>query len=225
MSRPSQCAEVLRRISVSGCTSRGVVFVNGESHKEEYIRSLRLPFGWQIIYYHKNLGCIGALNYVFEMYPNEPWYGFIGDDEFLSPDSPQDWDMRLIKSAGDWHIAHAFEDWNKGKRCQGFPVWGGKLLRAVGYWALPTCWHNFGLDSMHEWLNGPPAFGGGGLRNIVCIPEVKIEHNRANPFLELDDCYNVAEGSMEEDRKRFWDWISRELKPTAERVRGAMAHE
>ncbi len=230
MSRPRQCAEVLKRIRDSGCTSQGIVFINGNEHRDEYYDALRypneadkfLPKGWAIGGSINNLGCIAALNLIFKAAPDEPWYGFIADDEMLEADAPRDWDQRLIKAAGDWRIAHGFEDWNMGRRCQGYPVLGGKLVRAVGYLALPTCRHNFGFDSHWEWLNGPPAFGGGGLHNLVCIPEIKIQHNRANPDLKTDTCYDLGASSMEDDRKRFWDFCMHDLKPAAERVRNAM---
>ena len=225
LSRPEQCAAVLRRIKDSGCTSKGMVFLNGDSHRQEYYDSVlphALPDGWGFIFWPKNLGAIGALNKVFDMYPDEPWYGFIADDEMLAEDAPSDWDRRLIEAAGDWKIAHGWEDWNDGRRCQGYPVWGGKLLRAVGYWALPTCWHNFGLDSHWDWLNGAEAFGGGGLRNMVCVTEVEIHHNRAKPDLVLDDCYRAVDEAMEKDRRAFWDWCRTGIHETAKRVVEAM---
>lgn len=229
LSRPKQCAEVLRRIRDSGCTSPGIVFINGHNSPHDYFgtdsddKLSFIPDGWQIICVSQNIGCIGALNEVFKDFPNEPYYAFIADDEMLSEDSPRDWDQRLIAAAGDWKIAHGYEPWNHGKRCQGFPVWGGKLIRAVGYWALPTTWHNFGLDSHWEWLNAPPAFGGGGLYNLVYLPEIKIHHDRAKPDLIIDECYKLADSAMEKDRQPFWNWVMHDLKPTAERVRSAMA--
>lgn len=221
LNRPQQCAEVLRRIKESGCTSRGILVNNGEYY--DWPMSDVMPRGWGVRYEEENLGCIGTLNKVFKLYPNEPWYGFIADDEFLLPESPHDWDQRLIAAAGDWKIAHGHENWNNGKRCQGYVVWGGKLVRAVGYWALPTTWHWFGLDSHWEWLQAPPTFGGGGLHNMVLVPEIKVEHNRAKPDLVLDECYKLADSRAEEDRQRFWEFCMNDLKPTAERVRKARA--
>jgi hypothetical protein len=223
MSRPEQCAKVLRKIGRIGCTSAGVVFVNGESHVDEYRVKLKLPSGWQVIYWHENIGALGALNKVFEMFPDEPWYGFIADDEFIEYGSRKDWDLRLIAAAGDWRVAHGWEDWNFGSRCQGYPVFGGKLVRAVGYLACRECFHNFGFDCMWEWMNGRVEFGGGGLKNIVCLPEIRIRHNRANPDIVIDDCYKIVDDRKEEDRKRFWDWVRNDMRLAVERVRKGMA--
>jgi hypothetical protein len=227
MSRPQQCAQVLQRIWKSGCTSKGIVFVNGQSHADEYRTEFSkigiLPDFWQVIYHPENIGALAALNKVFEIYPDEDWYGFIADDEMLSEDSPKNWDQRLIAAAGRWGIAHAWEPWNNGRRCQGYPVLGGKLVRAVGYLALPTCHHNFGFDSMWDWLNGAEPFGGGGLHNMKCLPEIKVQHNRAKSDLVLDDCYRLADSKMEDDRKRFWDWMVKDMKVIAKRVREQMA--
>lgn len=226
-SRPEQCAEVLKRIRNSGCTSMGMLFVNGsEEYAKGYLKIVRedlrsereiLPENWGVWCVSGNYGCLGALNKVFEKFPDEPWYGFIADDEMLI-EAPRDWDRRLIDSAGRWGIAHGTEDWNGGKRCQGYPVWGGELVRAVGYWALPGCWHNFGLDSMWEWLFGRPQFGGGGLGSIVCLPEIRIEHGRAKPGV-TDGCYKLADSQMEDDRRAFWDWCVKYLQSVAKRVR------
>lgn len=223
LSRPKQAAAVLGRIKKVGHSSPGIVFVNGETHAREYLVELagNIPYGWKIIVNPENIGCIGALNWLLKEYLNEPWYGFIGDDEMLAEDAPSDWDQRLIAAAGDWKIAHGWENWNMGRRCQGYPVFGGKLVRAVGYLGLPTTRHNFGFDSHWEWLNGAPAFGGGGLHNMILVPEINITHNRADPEFPIDACYKLADSTMEDDRKAFWDWISKELKATAGRVRAA----
>ena len=231
MSRPDQCAEILKRIKDSGATSKGVLVVNGRSHAEKYADELRvhttksLPENWRMMILPENLGCIGAMNKVFKMYPDEPWYGFIADDEYLMKEPPPDWDKRLIEAAGDWGIAHAWENWHNGRRCQGYPVIGGKLVRAIGYMALPTTWHNFGFDSMYDWLSGQSVFGGGGLLNMVCVPEVKIEHNRAKPDLEIDDCYKLADSTFEQDRNRFWDWVRRDMPIIVKRIREQIALE
>jgi hypothetical protein len=223
MSRPLQAADALKRIMRLGCSSEGIVFVNGADYADEYRKLLVLPDKWRVIYYPKNIGCLGALNHVFNLEKDAPFFGFLGDDEALLEESPSNWDKKLIEVAGDWRIAHGMENWNHGKRCQGYVVWGGKLVRAVGYWALPTTWHWFGLDSHWEWLQAPPAFGGGGLHNMVLVPEIKIEHTRARPDLVLDECYKLADSRAEEDRQKFWNWCMHDLKPTAERVRAAMA--
>lgn len=219
--RPKQCAEALERIRYLGCRSKGIVFVNGASSQYLKIKE-HAPSNWEVRFSGENIGCLAALNAVFKEFPDEPWYGFQADDEMLSSESPIDWEEQLIKAAGDWKIAHGFEDWNLGKRCQGYPVLGGKLVRAVGYLALPGCFHSFGFDSMWEWLSGPPAFGGGGVHNIVCLPEIKIEHARAKPDLVIDECHKLADDMLEKDRQPFWDWCMNDLKPTAERVRKAM---
>ena len=218
-SRPKQCADVLRRIKNSGCTSRGVVFVNG--HHEEYRKLVELPDGWEFYFAAYNFGALGALNKVFEKWPDEPWYGFIADDEMLEDGAPRDWDKRLIEAAGDWGASHGMENWHKGGRLQGYVVIGGKLVRELGFIGLPTCKHNYGFDCMYEWLNGAEAFGGGGLRFIKLVPEVEVFHNRAKPDLVLDDCYKLGESTMEEDRRAFWDWCKTDMQDVAKRIRCA----
>lgn len=227
LSRPKQCAEVLARIKQVGCSTPGIVFVNGEAHAKEYLVELagNMPDGWRIRVHPENIGCIAALNLMFKENQDAKWFGFIGDDEMLAEDVPSDWDKRLIDTAGNWKIAHGHEDWNDGRRCQGYPVWGHKLLRTVGYWALPDCFHNFGLDSHYDWLNGARPFGGGNLHNIVCLPEIKITHNRAKPDVTMDECYKIADEAMEADRRIFWEWIKNDMPKTAMRIMNAMAND
>jgi hypothetical protein len=226
LSRPKQAAEVLRRISDVGCSSPGIVFVNGETHAKEYLVECagNMPDGWKIIVHHENIGCIGALNWCLKEYPNEEWYGAIFDDEFLDPESPSDWDVKLIEAAGKWRIAHAFENWNMGRRCQGYPILGGELVRSIGYLALPTTFHHFGFDSMHDWMNGATPFGGGGLHHMKCLSEIKVHHNRADPDVVLDDCYKLidAPNVMEKDRGAFWDWIKNDMHIVVKRIREKM---
>ena len=220
MSRPKQCAEVLSRIRETGCSTPGIVFINGKQDTVNEYHTMELPEGWLKFQSDENLGCIGALNKVFELYPNEDWYGFIGDDEILLPDNPQDWDQRLINAAGDWNVSHGWEDLNQGKRAQGYLCIGGKLARAIGYLAIPQCWHWYGLDCMYEWLGANPGYGGGGAIQVKLVPEVRVTHRHAYAGkAPLDECYRLGESRNEEDRKKFWDWIKNEMPSVVERIR------
>ena len=226
MSRPKQAAEVLRRIRDSGCTSKGAVFVNGLNVWDTYIREClpNLPNDWHLQLWEENIGALGALNWCFRQYPNEPWYGFIADDEYLMPESPGDWDNKLIDAAGSWGAAHGWETLHQGKRFQGYCVIGGDLARAVGYLAIPTCWHWYGFDSMWEWLQGPKFWGGGEAYKMYFVPEVRVEHRHA--YVEkapLDECYKLGESRNEQDRNAFADWIKNEMPLVVERIKKAKA--
>lgn len=145
LSRPQNVAELLRQASALDA-SEGIVFVNGTAQRVEY-EKLRLPDGWKIEFYEKNIGAIGALNWLLKEYPNEPFYGFIGDDEFVYS---KGWNIQLTQAAGDWNVSHANDGWQSGRRIHSYVCIGGELARAVGYLAVPGCWHWFGFDAMWE---------------------------------------------------------------------------
>lgn len=222
MSRPKQCRDVLERIQETGCSTRGMVFLNGHKSHHQYFSGV-LPFvrsGWNYFPSEKNLGCIGALNKVFELYPNEPFYGFIGDDEFLMDGTPSNWDQLLIEATGDWNVSHGWDDLHQGKRAQGYLCIGGKLARAIGYLAIPETWHWFGLDCMYEWLSGAPALGGGGACKNILVPEVRVHHKHAYAArAPMDDCYRLGESKSEEDKNIFWHWITHRMPEICARIK------
>lgn len=220
LSRPRQCAEVLYRIKSIGCSTPGVVFVNANSFPEEIYSEL--PDGWMIHIHKSNVGALGAMNFIFNRHPNEPFYGFIGDDEFLMLESPSDWDKRLISAAGNWGASHGWEDMNDGRRLQGYVCLGGDLVRAVGYLAVKECWHNFGFDSAWEWLGGTPIFGAKSAYKISFVPEVRVSHKHSClDRSRQDECYDLGYSTFEEDRKRFVDWQRGDMQAAAERIKKA----
>src|ERR1700722_4570408 len=97
LSRPQQCAAVLARLCETGCSTQGVVVDNGDQGFSGV-----LPEKWSFLIPSKNLGALGALNKVFWDYPNEKFYGFVGDDEFVNTEG---WDKKLIEAAGDWDFS------------------------------------------------------------------------------------------------------------------------
>ena len=219
MSRPAQCNDVLQSI---GPVSKGIVFINGTSHLKEYEATLKLPEGWTVLCVADNLGCIGALNLCFKLFPDEFWYGFWADDEFATS-KPDNWEQKLIDAAGNFGISFGMDDIHKGKRLQGSVVWGGDLMRAVGYWGVPETFHNFGLDSAWEWLCSPyTVFGGCNAAKITNVPDIMIEHKRWGfSGIEKDQCASLAESIFDEDRKRFVDWQRGDMRMAAERIREA----
>ena len=214
LSRPYHCAAVIDRIREMRSSSTGVVFLNGQTDAAEYFEDeVYLPKGWRFFLSKTNIGALGALNRMFEDCPNEPWYGFIGDDEFVQTPG---FDTELIEAAGDWDIAHGDDGFNGGTRAQGGLVVGGELARAVGYLALPECWHWYGLDSMWEQL------AQAGACRKVYVPGVKVEHR--HPYHgkgKRDDCYALGESRKDIDQQIFFHWLRHDLQKTVERVKKA----
>lgn len=223
-SRPKQCAEVLRNMMDNGCGSPGKVLVNGSGFYKEYMDTLSIPRDWSIISSAENKGVLGALNFLFKEFPEEPWYGFIADDEFVS--TPV-FDKRLIEAAGDWGISHGNigpdARGEYGKRAQGFLCIGGKLARAVGYLAIQECWHWRGLDDFWERMAEARA-----CEKIYC-EDVIIEHR--HPYLDKkiphDECNKLSEGRINEDTDAYvkWLWSPDGCAAAINRIKEAKIHD
>lgn len=198
LSRPAQCAAVVSQMIRMDCSTGLVVCVNG-NHAEykEAFRNILTPS--LVRYEDTNIGALGALNKLFELYPNEKFYGFIADDEFVMTPG---FDKRLIEAAGDWNISHGNDQIQDGKRAQGYVCIGGKLARAAGYLALKDCWHWCGFDQMWETIAAAK-----GCEKNYC-EDVIVEHR--HPYMnkgEMDDCYRLGESRKAEDVLAFRKWM------------------
>lgn len=193
-------------------SSEGIVFVNGRDHAAEYVEHVgnNLPDGWQMILHTENLGALGAMNYVFREYPDEPFYGFIGDDEYVYT---KDWNKHLTQAAGLRNISHANDGWQSGQRIHSFVCIGGELVRAVGYMAVPECWHWYGFDTMWEMISKQLP-----LRNYLANIETEHRHPLKHK-VATDDCYSLGESKQEEDEKAFRVWVNEEMPEALKRIK------
>lgn len=194
--RPERCAEVIRCINYVGCSTPGTVLVNGTDDVKEY-QKIKLPKDWQMVILPQNIGCCGAMNWYFNKYPNEDFYGLICDDELVYS---TDWDKTLIAAAGTKYIAHANDGWQSGKRNHLYTTFGGDYLRLLGYWALPGLWHWF-FDNCHENLSA-------GLNNTRFCQDVKGAHKHyLAGKAEKDYTYESGESRNGMDQMIFQDWM------------------
>lgn len=138
--RPEQCAAVLKACVDTGMTTPGVLLVQ---NNDERYDSITLPDGWMRMYRLENCGMSRALDYLFATWPTEPWYGFLTDDVYPASEG---WDTKLIEAAGDKYISHCDDGWQSDRRIFGITCFGGKLLRALGRWAVPGTWHCYNDD-------------------------------------------------------------------------------
>lgn len=140
--RPKECQDALDACEASGMTSPGVVYV--DETVDEY-RRLNLPKNWTIHYEPKWGSLQASLQWCFERYPDASAYGWLADD--VRPRTPG-WDKLLEHEAGDWCLSYARDLWlselentrlelEDGANISSGLCWGGKLVRAVGWWALP----------------------------------------------------------------------------------------
>jgi hypothetical protein len=141
---------------------------------------LQLPPGWTYDYYPDNIGYLPRCNQVFFENPNEPWYG-IGGDDIVVPPQPG-WDKRLIDAAGPLGFSNCSDSGYKDHEPfpTGVHIFGGDLVRAMGFIAVPGCRHTYADDA---WMNLFAAFP--GLR--VTCNDIRIEHLHVNRGLAVND--------------------------------------
>jgi hypothetical protein len=209
LNRPEQCAEVIERLKKHGCSTPGVLFVNtNEDGDGSLYKNIELPRGWHLEIHSKNIGLCGAMNWVFNKYPNEPFYGMITDDEFIATDG---WDKILVDSAGVWNISNGNNGWQSHRRIHGFMTIGGELARSVGYLMPQGLWHWYS-DDVWEAIANRAA-----LRRFC--PDVKIENKHwMLGNAAKDKTYELSESRNVQDREIFLRWQAKELPSIMKRV-------
>lgn len=123
-------------------TSPGVLYVD---ETVDLYRKVRLPRNWTI-HCEPEWGSLQAsLQWCFTNYPDASQYGWLADD---TRPRTHGWDVALEEAAGNWGLAYARDLWlsetpvelsnlQAGWNLSSGLCWGGALVRAVGWWALP----------------------------------------------------------------------------------------
>jgi len=210
INRPEKCKAVIDQIKKVGCSSPGILLVNGGDPTPYY--NIELPDGWIFHYSKTNLGVCGAMNKMLREHPDEPWYGLICDDEFVLTEG---WDKALIEAADDWNIAHGNDGWQSERRIHGIVALGGDLVRTLGWMALPGLWHWF-VDDTWELLAREC-----GLRRF--LPEVRMEHKHWLAGKAVKDEINwLGESKATNDQNVFLTWVREEAAVTIQKVKERM---
>jgi hypothetical protein len=208
--RPARCQEALCSITSAGVSSPGLVVIDGDP--DPAYANLRLPPDWRAICLPANLGVCGVFNHVLRAWSDEPWYGFISDDSIVRTMA---FDRPLIAAAGRAGFANSADGWQAHQRMHGAIVFGGDLLRALGWWAPPGLIHCF-VDDAWEHI-------GRALGNWVHLPQVMVEHlHPANAKATSDTTYHKAYANFESDRARFEEFVGAELSAAIARAQRAV---
>lgn len=111
---------------------------------------LEWPAHWKVHHSEEHLEMAGALNAMFKLYPNEPFYGML--DDHTRPQS-QGWATALQKEAGSWGLASGWNLTNRflnGRMRINCYAMGGDLARALG-WVWPDfVTHLYGDDVLED---------------------------------------------------------------------------
>jgi hypothetical protein len=184
-----------------------------DPHKEAYF-SVEWPKGWNF-YESPAEWCGEALQEFWLMRPDEPFYGFIGDDVVLR--TPGGLEI-LEREAGDWFIAWPNDTLQRWRLSTHFCV-GGKLTNVLGWWVYPPLRHHYlDMPLYHIAINT-------GLGRYC--PQVIFQHKH---FLlggvEKDATYsriygdsNEPTGEMHEAAEKIWlDYAREGLAPDIRKV-------
>jgi len=220
--RPARLRALLHAMAVHGSTAPGVVWCNEDDPSIDEYRAIDLAPGWSFRFCEPGvIGCAEKLRRAFAEFPAEPWYGFIADDIGVETDG---FERRLIAAAGTWGIANgndkarAREDVMQG-RLNGASVFGGKLLRALGYW-VPEGFEQLYIDDVWETI-------GRSLSNWQTLMDVITTHDFA-PYLDPSKmdatCARVnTEEAYAKGKARFERWATEEAQRDIGRVVRAIA--
>jgi hypothetical protein len=162
-----------------------VILCEKDAKVREYLR-IKWPDSWNIwVASGETTYCAEKLNFAFNRMPNERFYGHLCDDVWLLT---QDMLPQLSEAAGDWKVSYPsdgiYDDQPEGIIC--FPCMGGKLVRAIGWWAHPALKHNC-IDSV--WTDIARTLG-----LVVDMRHLKLGMTHpANRAAEWDDTYRRVE--------------------------------
>ena len=184
----------------------------GDPRRNDYF-SFSWPEAWEL-YRGKGEWCGDALQEFYKKFPDEKFYGFIGDDVLLRNKGGLG---VLEKSAGDENIAYPNDLFQRDKLCTHFCI-GGELVRTAGFLVpkgfrhqyLDCVWHIIGLNT--------------GL--LRYHPEVIFDHQ--NPFAKGDQSFTdevTMKAHSQEGLalKRWEEWQEKEGREVITRVRKRLA--
>ncbi len=171
--RPEACQQVLNACYETGMTSPGVVYVDEDDGSYD---KLSLPDNWTVHREPEWLSLQGSMQWAYRTYPQASQYGWLADDTF--PRTPG-WDRLIEQATGGWNLAYCRDLWfsetpgeadqlEAGNNLSSGLCFGGDLVRAVGWWALPGV-IQAGVDT--AWCDIVRPLG---LHRY--LPDVTVEH-------------------------------------------------
>lgn len=219
--RPKMCQETLDACEWTGMRSAGIIFAD-EVVEHEYV-NLRVPRNWLLL--RARMDMADCMRAAFTWFSSATCFGWLSDD--LRPRT-HEWDRLLEEAAGEWFIADCNDDYlakdpaiSDGSLCGAF-CWGGKLVRTVGWWALPGV-RQAGIDD--AWIHLAQAWG-----NRKLLMDVVVEHiqwrNEKRPKDATDAWERDGVDYISADLDIYKNWYnSPEYDEVVERVRSAVERE
>lgn len=198
--RADQCRDLINIMRTHGADAKIVKCINADDPQvAEYGGDvLTVPAG--------TVGAAEAFRVAFREFPNEPWYGVLGDDSAIETHG---FEQRLVAAAGSWGIANGRDD-RQPNRIHGAAVFGGDLVRSLGYIA-PDGFQHLYVDDVWEMI-------GTELGNWRILQDVHTPH-----VWEPTSTTTVrANSTRENDSARYTQWLTDDAGSDIHRVRMAM---
>lgn len=146
-----------------------------------------------------------CMRLIFQMFPYEKSYGWLADDVRPRTDY---WDKELENAAADWRLSNCDDLWLANAKnpplslCGAF-CWGGKLVRAVGWWAPPG-YIQAGIDDTWVFICAKK------INLMIYCVDVVVEHlnyrTEKRPWDDTDDWERDGAKYVEADLEREKEW-------------------
>lgn len=136
------CSEVIDCCRRTGMSEPAVLYIDGDCGEYD---NIIVPSNFTVYRRRERAGLSNAMRWYVKNYPDEKYYGLLSDDNFPITSG---WDKGLSYAAGAWcmsyandlhlsHISRALAHLTTGMDMTSAMCWGGDLIRACGWWALP----------------------------------------------------------------------------------------
>jgi len=190
--RPANLERFVKAYTETGATTPVYLWFDLDDPRLKEYQDVEIPDNWAVhVNGSRNIG--EMMNQFVKTFPDAAFYGFLADD--CLPRTPG-WDKALIEAAGDWGIAYP-NDLFQGEKLCTFPCCGGRLVRELGWWALPGLRHLFIDDALMT--------VGKRIGRLTYLPDVVLEHlHFGNGKAPMDETY--VKTSHAEDEAVFQAW-------------------
>ncbi len=208
--RPELAQETIDACMDAGMTSPGVIYVDEDDGSYD---NIRLPKNWRIHREPAWLSLQGSMQWCFENYPDATQYGWLADD---THPRTHGWDKLLEAEAEGWGLSYANDGWFsdnpgeveqlvQGNNLSSGLCWGGDLVRAVGWWALPGV-IQAGIDT--AWLDIVRPFGLHRYRHDIVVEHLNWRTKKRD-YDDTDLWERPGHGNYIQtdlDTKDQWHW-------------------
>ena len=141
------CQAVIDACTETNMTTSAYLFI--DARIDEY-HGLEAPDNWKIIRLDIDHYPWDCHRLVYQWEPNAEWYGILSDD--IMPITPN-WDRILTHMAKPFYLVDCHDGWLADdpltalySLCGNAFVWGGELVRKVGWWGVPGIHSGVGQD-------------------------------------------------------------------------------